>query len=48
MAGFLEKLRLVGRSAEQDYSEVDLGQFEELEEEDAVHPGNNEFEGDVK
>ena len=29
MAGFLEKLKLIGKSAEQDYSEVDLGQFEE-------------------
>ena len=29
MAGFLEKLRLIGKSTEQDYSEVDLGQFEE-------------------
>ncbi|MDD2755968.1 MAG: cell division protein SepF [Methanothrix sp.] len=29
MAGFLEKLKLIGKSKEQDYSEVDLGQFEE-------------------
>ena len=29
MAGFLEKLKLIGKSGEQDYSEVDLGQFEE-------------------
>lgn len=29
MAGFLERLKLIGRSAEEDYSEVDLGQFEE-------------------
>jgi hypothetical protein len=28
MAGFLEKLKLIGKSKEQDYSEVDLGQFE--------------------
>jgi hypothetical protein len=30
MAGILEKLKLIGKSGEQDYSEVDLGQFEEL------------------
>jgi SepF-like predicted cell division protein (DUF552 family) len=29
MAGFLEKLRLIGKSGEDDYSDVDLGQFEE-------------------
>jgi SepF-like predicted cell division protein (DUF552 family) len=29
MAGFLEKLKLIGKSGEQDYSEVDLSQFEE-------------------
>jgi hypothetical protein len=29
MAGFLEKLKLIGKSGEQDYSEVDLGQFVE-------------------
>ncbi len=29
MVGFLEKLKLIGKSAEQDYTEVDLGQFEE-------------------
>ena len=29
MAGFLEKLKLIGKSTAQDYSEVDLGQFEE-------------------
>lgn len=29
MAGFLEKLKLIGKSTQQDYSEVDLGQFEE-------------------
>lgn len=28
MAGFLEKLKLIGKSTEEDYSEVDLGQFE--------------------
>jgi SepF-like predicted cell division protein (DUF552 family) len=31
MVKFLEKL--MGKSAEEDYAEVDLGQFEELEEE---------------
>jgi len=30
MAGFLEKLKLIGKSGEEDYSEVDLGQFEEM------------------
>ena len=30
MAGFLEKLKLIGKSKEDDYSEVDLGQFEEV------------------
>ncbi len=30
MAGFLEKLKLIGKSSEEDYSEVDLGQFEEM------------------
>jgi hypothetical protein len=30
MAGFLEKLKLIGRSSEQDYTEVDLSQFEEF------------------
>ena len=29
MAGFMEKLKLIGKSKAQDYSEVDLGQFEE-------------------
>ena len=29
MAGFLEKLKLIGKSSEQDYIEVDLSQFEE-------------------
>jgi len=29
MAGFLEKLKLIGKATEEDYSEVDLGQFEE-------------------
>jgi SepF-like predicted cell division protein (DUF552 family) len=29
MAGFLEKLKLIGKPTEEDYSEVDLGQFEE-------------------
>jgi SepF-like predicted cell division protein (DUF552 family) len=29
MAGFLEKLKLIGKSGERDYSEVDLGQFED-------------------
>jgi len=29
MAGFLERLKLIGKAAEEDYSEVDLGQFEE-------------------
>ena len=29
MAGFLGRLKLIGKSGEQDYSEVDLGQFEE-------------------
>ncbi len=30
MAGFLEKLKLIGKSGEEDYTEVDLGQFEEM------------------
>ncbi len=30
MAGFLERLKLIGKSGENDYSEVDLGQFEEM------------------
>ena len=30
MAGFLEKLKALGKSGESDYSEVDLGQFEEM------------------
>lgn len=29
MAGFLDKLRLIGKPGEEDYVEVDLGQFEE-------------------
>ena len=29
MSGFLEKLKLIGKSGEADYSEVDLGQFDE-------------------
>ena len=29
MAGFLEKLKALGKSGEADYAEVDLGQFEE-------------------
>lgn len=32
MAGFLEKLKLIGKSGEEDYAEVDLGQFEESRE----------------
>jgi uncharacterized protein len=28
MGGFLEKLKFIGRSSEDDYVEVDLGQFE--------------------
>ncbi len=38
MAGFLEKLKLIGKSKEDDYSEVDLGQFEEVS-------GSYHFEG---
>lgn len=30
MAGFLEKLKLIGKPGEEDYAEVDLGQFEEV------------------
>lgn len=30
MDGFLEKLKFIGRSAEDDYVEVDLGQFENV------------------
>ena len=30
MTGFLDKLRLIGRPNEEDYTEVDLGQFEDL------------------
>ena len=29
MAGFLEKLKFMGRSGEDDYIDVDIGQFEE-------------------
>ncbi|HOV51906.1 MAG: hypothetical protein A4E44_01813 [Methanosaeta sp. PtaB.Bin018] len=29
MAGFLEKLKAIGKVGEEDYTEVDLGQFEE-------------------
>lgn len=29
MAGFLDRLRLIGKPGEEDYAEVDLGQFEE-------------------
>ena len=32
MAGFLEKLKAIGKSGVEDYSEVDLGQFEEMSE----------------
>jgi SepF-like predicted cell division protein (DUF552 family) len=30
MASFLEKLKILGRPEEADYTEVDLGQFEEI------------------
>lgn len=30
MAGFLEKLKLIGKPGEEEYAEVDLGQFEEV------------------
>ncbi len=30
MAGFLEKLRLIGKPGEDDYVEVDLGQFDDV------------------
>ncbi|MCX6675516.1 MAG: cell division protein SepF [Methanothrix sp.] len=29
MTGFLEKLKHIGKSGEEDYAEIDLGQFEE-------------------
>jgi SepF-like predicted cell division protein (DUF552 family) len=29
MAGFLEKLKLIGKPTGEDYAEIDLGQFEE-------------------
>ena len=29
MAGILERLKLIGKAAEDDYAEVDLGQFDE-------------------
>ncbi len=29
MAGFLEKLKFIGRPGAEDYSEIDLGQFDE-------------------
>ena len=29
MAGILERLKLIGKAAEEDYAEVDLGQFDE-------------------
>jgi SepF-like predicted cell division protein (DUF552 family) len=32
MAGFLEKLKAIGKAGVDDYSEVDLGQFEEMSE----------------
>ena len=32
MAGFLEKLKAIGKSGVEDYSEVDFGQFEEMSE----------------
>jgi SepF-like predicted cell division protein (DUF552 family) len=31
MAGFLEKIKLIGKSREDDYEDIDLGQFEEGE-----------------
>ena len=30
MANFLDKLKILGRPGEDDYTEVDLGQFEEI------------------
>lgn len=30
MAGILERLKLIGKATEEDYAEVDLGQFDEL------------------
>ena len=29
MAGILERLKLIGKAAEEDYAEVDLGQFDD-------------------
>jgi SepF-like predicted cell division protein (DUF552 family) len=29
MAGFLERLKFIGRSGEDDYAEIDLGQFDQ-------------------
>jgi uncharacterized protein len=30
MAGFLERLKLIGKPGEEDYAEIDLGQFEDV------------------
>jgi uncharacterized protein len=30
MAGFLEKIKHIGKASEEDYAEIDLGQFEEM------------------